>query len=280
MTKIIAAFDGLKFSEATTAYAVDIAKLCNAHLVGISLEDFIYHSFKLYDLLDGKEFSETKMKRLVEKDKKTRKISSLKFETTCQKAGINYSVHHDKNIALKELLHESIYADLLIIDSAETLTHFKEELPTRFVRDLLTDVQCPVLLVSNNYKPIQKIILLYDGEPSSVHAIKMLSYTIEAFNDLPTEVITVKKPDQALHVPDNKLMKEFMKRHFPKADYVVLKGGAESKIVKHLELDKQNALIVAGAYRRGAVSRSFRQSMADVLIKNLKNPLFIAHNKG
>ena len=280
MTKIIAAFDGLKFSEVTTACAVDIAKLCNAHLVGVSMEDFIYHSFKLYDMLDGKAFSEVKMKRLVEKDKKTRKISSLKFEAACQKAGINYSVHHDKNIALKELLHESIYADLLIIDSTETLTHFKEDLPTRFIRDLLTDVQCPVLLVSNNYKPIQKIVLLYDGEPSSVHAIKMFSYIIEAFNDLPTEVVTVKKSDQALHVPDNKLMKEFMKRHFPKADYIVLKGDAENKIVKHLELEKQNALIVAGAYRRGTVSRLFRQSMADVLIKNLKNPLFIAHNKG
>ena len=257
-----------------------LQKQSNAHLVGISLEDFIYRSFKLYDMLDDKAFSEVKMKRLIEKDKKTRKISSLKFEAACQNAGINYSVHHDKNIALKELLHESIYADLLIIDSAETLTHYKEDLPTRFIRDLLADVQCPVLLVTNKYKPIQKIVLLYDGEPSSVYAIKMFSYMTGAFKDLPTEAVTVKKSDQTLHVPDNKLMKEFMKRHFPAADYIVLKGDAESEIVKHLELQKQNTLIVAGAYRRGTVSRWFRESMADVLMKNLKYPLFIAHNKG
>ena len=81
-------------------------------------------------------------------------------------------------ISLPELLHESIYADLLIIDSKETLTHYEEEVPTRFIRDLLTDVQCPVLLVPQKYKPVKKIVLLFDGEPSSVHAIKMFSYIL------------------------------------------------------------------------------------------------------
>ena len=96
---------------------------------------------------------------------------------------------------------------------------------------------------------------------------------------LDTEVLTVKNTDQTLHVPDKKLMKEFMKRHFPKATYTTLKGISESEIINHLKEEKENVLVVLGAYRRGMVSRWFRTSMADVLMKEVKMPLFIAHNK-
>ncbi len=280
MRKIIAAFDGLKFSAATASYAIDIAKQSGADLIGISLEDFTYRSFKFYDIVDeGKGVSDIKMKRLTEKDKKTRKMSVIKFGAACEDAGINYSIHHDKSVAIHELLHESIYADMIIIESAETLTKYAEDLPTRFIRDLLTDVECPVLLAPNEYKPIQKISLLYDGEPTSVYAIKMVSYILESFKNLPIEVITVKNPKQILNVPDNRIMREFMKSHFSEVVYTVLKGLPKEEIIKHLKKNKLNSLVVLGAYRRSRVSRWFKESMADVLMKQLKLPLFVAHNK-
>ena len=279
MKKIIAAFDGLKFSNTTKDYSIDIAKQSNTHLVGIFLDDVTYHSYKMYELVTENGALESRVQRLEEKDKKTREASVKKFETACQQAGMNFSLHHDRSISLQELLHESIYADLLIIDSKETLTHYEEEIPTRFIRDLLTDVQCPVLLVPQKYEPVKKIVLLFDGEPSSVHAIKMFSYILEPLKHLPTEVITVKGMKKSLHVPDNKIMKEFMKRHYPKATFTVLKGLPEVEIPDHLKEEHANTLVVLGAYRRGMVSRWFRESMADVLIKELKAPLFIAHNK-
>ena len=70
-----------------------------------------------------------------------------------------------------------------------------------------------------------------------------------------------------------------MKRHFPKAIYTIKKGDPEEEIVKHLQNYGVNQLLVLGAYRRGEVSRWFRSSMADILMKKLDTPLFIAHNK-
>jgi len=279
MKKIIAALDGLKFSESTKEYSIDIAKQSNSRLVGVFLDDITYHSYKLYELVSENKGLESKIKQLEENDKKTREASVKEFEAACHKAAINFSLHHDRSIALRELLHESIYADLLIIDSKETLTHYEEKIPTRFTRDLLTDAQCPVLVVPQNYEPIKNIVLLYDGEPSSVHAIKMFSYLLEPLQHLPTEVITVKGMKKDMHVPDNKIMKEFMKLHYPKATFTVLNGFAEIEILDHLKKQYENSLIVLGAYRRGMVSRWFRESMADVLMEELKNPLFIAHNK-
>ncbi len=279
MKKIIAAFDGLKYSESTRDYAIYLAKQTNTHLVGVFMNDFTYTSYKIYDLIAKEGVSEDKLKKLEAQDKLTRAEAAADFEKSCQHSALEFSIHNDRNIAILELKHESLYADLLVINSGETLTHYAENLPTRFIRELLSDTQCPVLIVPQKYKPIQKIILLYDGEPSSVHAVKMFSYLLPQLKHLDTEVVSVNPVNASMHLPDNKLMKEFMKRHYPKATYTIMKGWAEDEIVKHLRSTTENALVVLGAYQRGTVSRWFRESMADTLMKELKLPLFIAHNK-
>lgn len=280
MKKFIAAFDGLRFSESTMRYAIVLAKHCKAHLVGVFLEDFMRHSYGLNEIKNYEgESLDQYMEDLNEKDKEERDKSIAVFELACQDSGVNYSIHRDHNVALNELLHESIYADLLIINAAETITRYEEKAPSRFIRELLNDVQCPVVLVTANYTPIEKVVMLYDGEPSSVHAVRTFSYLFESIKPFDTEVVTVKNPEESLHIPDNKLIKEFIKRHYPKAEYVVLKGLAEDEIIKYLHGQKENVMVVLGAYRRSKFSRLFRPSMADFLLMYLKMPLFIAHNK-
>lgn len=280
MKKFIVAFDSLRFSESALDYAVFLAKHGNVHLVSVFLEDFIRHGYAISDITkyEGEDF-EQHMHDLDEKDNDDRNDSVDKFEQACQNAGINYTVHRDRNVAIQELLHESIYADLLIISETETISRHEETAPTGFVRELLNDVQCPVIVVPERYRPINKIVLLYDGEPSSVYAVRMFSYLFDSLKEFETQVITVKSRVDNLHLPDNRLMKEFIKRHYPKAEYIVLKGQAEDQIIQFLHQQKKNPLVVLGAYRRNRLSRLFKPSMVDDLLQHLNMPLFIAHNK-
>ena len=94
------------------------------------------------------------------------------------------------------MLKESIYADLVIIDSTETLSHYSEKAPTGFIHELLPDVKCPVMLVPHKFRPVDKLVLLFDGDPSSVHAIKMLSYIMPELKKYPTEVVIVNEFNQ------------------------------------------------------------------------------------
>jgi nucleotide-binding universal stress UspA family protein len=208
MKKIIAAIDGLKFSESTMNYAIQLAKKSNAQLVGVFLDDYSYHSYKIYELVHGdEEVTEERVEAFENADKMSRNIAAANFKSACEEESINYSIHHDRNIAIHELLHESIYADMVIIDAKETLTHYEENLPTRFIRDVLANVECPVLVVPNAFKEIRKIVLLYDGEPSSVFAIKMFSYMFPDMENMDTEIISVKTNEKAIQSPDNRLMK-------------------------------------------------------------------------
>jgi nucleotide-binding universal stress UspA family protein len=280
MKKFIAAFDGLNFCESTMEYAINLAKPCKAHLVGIFLDDFMRRSYTIAELAqyEGEDLDRY-MGTMDDKDKEIRDESVEVFEKACQGAGLNYSIHRDKNVAIQELLHESIYADLLIIKGNETVTSLQENAPSRFIRELLNDVQCPVFVVPPKHHPIDKVIILYDGEPSSVHAARTFSYLFDVLKPMETQVVAVKSTDQSLHVPDNRLIKEFIKRHYPKAEYVVLKGIPEEEIYRFLKREKGHPVVVLGAYQRGKLSRLFRPSMADYLLSHSSVPYFIAHNK-
>jgi len=280
MKKFIAVFDGYEISKSTLAYAQELTYTANAHLVGVFLDEFIYRTYNVGKVYKKYEKPEEAMKQLDEKDKKKREDAVRQFEQSCGKAKISFSVHRDKSIALQELKHESMFADLIIISEHETFSRYKEKSPTRFIKDLLADVQCPVFVVPGVYKPIDKITLLYDGGPSSLYAAKMFSYLLGDYNEMPVEVFTVKSGYlDNQHLPDNKLMREFIKRHFPKAVYKVVKGDAEEQVLGHLRNHKENELVVLGAYRRSEMSRWFKTSMADILMRELDTPLFIAHNK-
>jgi hypothetical protein len=107
----------------------------------------------------------------------------------------------------------------------------------------------------------------------------MFSYLFGNLSNLPVEVFTVKDPMEGSHLPNNKLMREFIKRHFPQAEYIVDKGDAEEQVLGHLRYHKGNELVVLGAYRISELSMWFKTIMADILMKELNTPLFIAHNK-
>ncbi|HZW70050.1 MAG TPA: universal stress protein [Hanamia sp.] len=276
--KFLAVFDGFKFSKSTMEYAIQLTREANASLVGVFLDDFIYRSYSVSKIISTYNNDEKIIKELDKNDQLKRDEAVTLFEQACGKAGIPYSFHRNKEIAIHELKEESIFADLIIINDSETFNRFSEDPPTRFIRELLSDVQCPVLIVPDIYKPIDKVTLLYDGGPSSVFAIKMYSYLFGEL-DVAVEVFSVKDKMAGSHLPSNNLMREFIKRHFPKANYTVAKGSAEEEIPGHLRYHKENELVVLGAYRRSEISRWFKVSMADILMKELETPLFIAHNK-
>lgn len=277
MNKIIAAIDGLKPSASTIAYAIELARQNEAHLVGILLDDFTYTSYKIYDLVKAEGGLVGSAKRKFDhKDQKTRAQAAANFEIACQKAGITYNVHHDKGYALQDLVKETVFADLLIIDARETLEHHAQKTPTDFIRDLLARSQCPVLVVPHLHKPVEQLVCLYDGEPSSVYALKLFHYVLPRLSAYRMKAIFVNWTGAGNHFPDDHLLKEWMKKHHETVEYLVLPGDPEAEILNYLGHQTGTPLVILGAYHRNRLSRWMKPSMADSLMKELKLPLFIA----
>ena len=279
MKKIIAAFDGLKFSTSTIKYATYFAKKENAFLSGVFLDDKTYTSYKIYEVISDEGVSTSSLHKLKVEDELKRKKSSEDFQHQCQLENINFNIRHDKDVALKELLHETLFSDVLFINRDENFSHHQEKYPSRFLRDLLAHAACPVLILPDQYKEIEKLVFLYDGQPSSIFAMKMFIYLFPNMLKIPLEVICIKSMEDDLHLPDNSLVKLWLKSNFDKIEYFILKGIPETEVVNHLNNSNFFFLPITGAYSRSGVSRWFRTSMADVIVSHFDVPIFIAHHK-
>lgn len=281
MEKIIVAIDGLNYKPSVAEFAISFTLRMHSHLVGIFLHDATYHSYKIYDTDTGRLMSTEDIEKGEARDQQLRKEAIQQFKDACMLHKIPHTVREDKGTALPELIRESLYADLLIINSGEQFNQYPTSRPSTFIRELLEAVQCPVILAPDEAYPVHKAVLLYDGSPASVYAIRRFCDQAPKYTTTPfaVEVLSVKKPGESLHLKDNKLIREYLKRHFPKAVFTAVNGDVRLKIPALLKKDDPGTIIVLGAYQRGMISRWFRPSMADVLLSTLSLPLFIAHSK-
>ncbi|WP_448104477.1 universal stress protein [Pedobacter panaciterrae] len=278
MKNFLAVFDGYQLNKSTLEYALLITKRSNGHLTGVFLDAFFYHNYNLSRVLNTASDPEAALKELNEKEQLQRDESVYEFQRACELEGISYAIHRDTSVALFELQYESMFADLIIINEQEKFTRSKDQQSHGFIKELLADVQCPVLVVPDRFREFEQIVLLYDGSPSSLYAIKMFSYLFDGWNTFSVEVLSVNESTNELAlIPGNVMMKDFIDMHFSRSGFNLLNGKAEEKILAYLTQTSKNKLVVLGAYRRSQFSRWFKHSLADTLMKELDLPLFIAH---
>ncbi len=276
MKKILAAFDGTKYSEGASRYAMEIAKATNSLLIGVFIQDMRYLNYTYAYAWDQPfiDFSSIEASQQEEKDKIDLNIKL--FNRACDEKGIHHKVHLDKGVPLQELLKESIFADIIIIDENTGFFSMGNEGPSPFLKDLLIDSHCPVLIVPHHYHYFDKVFLCYDGGASSVYAIKQFAYLFPELEDLKTTVVSVNEKS-GNHLKEGVNFKDLIRAHFSDTEYVVLQGESGDELINYLKQNSANAVVVMGSYGRNAISRLFHQSVSNRIIKELSVPVFITH---
>ena len=279
MKKIIAAFDGLRFSESTLHYALSLSKAGGAKLVGLFLEDPYIHGYGLKDLMRNTKGSLSKERRRLDKlDAKTRAQAIKRFQDACNKAGVEPLIRREHRLAMAELVDETRYADLLVISSHEALKPHRQKEPVEFIHALLPESRCPVLIVPATPAPIRKSMILYDGREPSLQALKPYSNLLGESLKGEAELVTVYPGRKSARLTGGALLKEYLKLHFENFRLVSLEGNAGPVLEKYLSGEGAGTLIVMGAYQRNRISRWLKPSLADRLMRKLEVPLFISHS--
>lgn len=275
MKKILVAFDGSAYSEGALNYALNISKK-ETLIVGVFIEDLSYIGFTSffgeeflvfdYDVNNKiKEETETKIKQNIQL-----------FENKCKTANAKYKVHFDKGVPVRELVIESRYADLIVIGYQTFFSSISKIAGEDFLKDVLSEAECPVIVVPEKYESIENIIFAYDGKSQSVYAIKQFTYLFSEF--LKTKNITLlsisETKEQTLE--NETLIKEYLSAHYPKITFEQISGKADEAIINFAELTT-NPLIVMGSFGRNVFSRFFNPSIANKIIRKKTVPIFVSH---
>ena len=278
MSRILVAFDGLQYSASAQQYAVELARTGEWHLSGLFLDDPTYTGFAIYAAVTEDGVSESRLARLTRKDAELRIESSGRFQKACKEAHVSFDIHHTRKNALTELLRESLYADMLIVQSDIHFTHHKEDFPSRFLSRILSKSRCPVLLVPPVYKPVEGFLFLYDGTAASFRSIKNFAFPFQKFSRTQAQLLSVHAVAGPSHVKDHTSVSHWIHQHFSDVRMGVREGIPISEIDEFLKKDRMSYICVTGSYGRTSISRWFRESMSDHIHRHFQLPVFICHD--
>jgi nucleotide-binding universal stress UspA family protein len=274
--KILLAMEGNRFSASTLKYGMEIARRTDSLLVGVFMRDLKYAGYA-YPVIFDQPFVDTAVySKFLKEERETINANIKLFNDKCAGEGIAHKVHFDESAPIEGLLHESAYADLIIMDARMNISDLLPDSPSSTLRDILVDAHCPILIVPGSYQEIRNIILSYDGSHSSALAIRMFNYVFPEWSDYPTHLVSVNEA-KGNHLKENQNIRELMGRHYSNVKYEVMTGDVAKEMKKFMKYNSRNSLVVMGAYGRNALSRLWRQSLANMVIKDIKVPVFISH---
>lgn len=279
MQKIIFATDGLSLNYDSLKFACFLAQLTNSKLTGIFLENLVENEKFVLRPAYGTVYADWEVNEsspaFVEKMNKIKKnISS--FREFCEKNAVRSEVRLDPGVPLHELISETRFADLLVISAGTTFERNDDAWPTDFIKNVLKDSECPVMVAPEQFDSIEELIFTYDGGRSSALAIRQFTYLFPLLNDRKVTVIQVNKKGE--WPPEEKQnIREWLQTHYYSVNFESLKGSAEDVMLPYL-FGKKRVLIVMGAFGRSAMSMFFRQSRAEKIMQMIPQPIFISHH--
>jgi nucleotide-binding universal stress UspA family protein len=274
MKKILLAFDGTHFSEGAFEFARALNERKKILLTGAFLPQVDYGNLWGYGGggMAGPIFIPVVEGRDVEAV--TKNIE--KFEKRCQKNGIEYRVHKDfTDFALPELKKETRFADLLIVGSESFYENLGTGEPNEYLQDALHGVECPVIIIPENFIFPKTNILAYDGSKSSVYAIKQFTYLLPELVNNKTLLAYAREKEDS-EIPDDIYIEELAARHFQDLTVTKLTMNPKKYFATWLS-EKNAAILVSGSFSRSAFSLILKKSFITDVIKEHKLPIFIAH---
>jgi nucleotide-binding universal stress UspA family protein len=273
MKKILIALDGEHFPKGAFELASILHRQEPVLLTGVFLSPIDVSKIVAYTGLEAIPL----MPAVVDGDYNDQIKNNMDlFRSKCDSEGMEYRMHNDsENLPLASLVKESRFADLIFISGESFFSNISQVQPNEYMQELLKKTECPVVVVPEQFELPEKIVLLYDGEASSVYAIKQFAYLFPELLKLPATLTEITaSPDDKL--PDQDAVTELTARHF--SDLTLNEVAMENKkqITEWL-VKKEKTWLVMGAYGRSLFSTLFKKSFADELISRAELPIFIAH---
>lgn len=278
MKRILVALDAREINLNTLDFSCYISRLMKSNITGVFLENLVTENKLLikegYDatyLRWGPDEADPEYQKKMEKLRENIGI----FQDYCAKKEISCNVLCKKGTPAKELIKESRFADLLITDAQTCFDKSFKGSPTSFEKDILIAAECPVTIAPDGFNRIDEIIFCYDGSRNSFYSIRQFDYIFPELMQKNVILLSVNIADES-DLPDVEKLKEWFFSRNTQLHFEFRQGKPEDELFSYL-LQKKNSLVILGAYGRSSLSRLFRRTTANNILKTTHLPVFITH---
>ena len=274
--RLIVGFDGSPSSYAAANYAFDLGSKLNIPVVGIYVIDKrLLDETLLEDLAGilGFTFYLGISQKVKEALEKKADVLFQEFAELGRQKGAKVSLVQVEGIPYEEIAAEADEDDLIFV-GYKGMHLVKGVLIGSTAERVIRKAPCPVFVSRDNYKPIKRVGIAFDGSPVSKKALKVAAELskgygaklevifVEPNESFPEEVI-----DQLKAEADKILGEE-------SADYTftLLKGFPEEQLVEY-QANGNVDLLVMGAFGTRPLKEILLGSVAYFVMHNAQGPV-------
>ena len=235
--------DGSDYSLTASKYAIELAKLYGAVVHGLSVVNVkLTHGALIADLSTVVRLAPRQVEEVLQ-DKGMNVLEELK--QNCKQAGVKCRTSSSMGIVGDSICEHAKIADIIVMGKYGDSGKWAGPLLGSVTEMVVREADKPVLLVSNEYQPIERILMAYDNGRSA-------NYTLHFAGDL---AMKLKVPITVLVVSDDleeaastlEEAQTYLEAYELEVDYVLKEGEPAGEIL--LEAKEKNiSLIAMGAY--------------------------------
>jgi hypothetical protein len=234
MEKILFALDATKLDNNTLEFSCYLSLLTQSKLYGVFLENIVAEEKPVLKHVHGVSYVDWVVDEKSEKHKAKMELIEKNislFEATCTEKGISYDVHRDDYVPASELIEESRFADVLVVDAETSFKKHDEETPTAFLTEILKKSECPVIIAPEKFEAVDEIIFTYNTSPSSVFAIKQFTYLFPQLSNKKVTIIQVNEEGKWKAAEKYKFQ-EWLKQHYTNLNFTAIMGKGDTELFK------------------------------------------------
>jgi len=272
--RILVALSGTPCTSSAITHSIELAKLHNAALTGVT----VFDPDRLQDVgpvpLGGATAAHELGEHRMALAKEQIEDSITEFEKACCDAEVKNRVIRETGDSAKCLLNDWRYHDLTVIGLRGLFEYGVLHDHGDIVLDVIGDGLRPLLAVSEQYRPIHSALVAYDGSPIAARAMKAFCM-LDIWKPMPTTVACFKGQDGDA----NRLLSDaesYLTSHTIPTTTKRIEEKPLNAILE--EMYACNAdLLVMGAAKRMRLGRKLLGDTARFALENSTRPIFLHH---
>jgi len=193
-------------------------------------------------------------------------------EQICRDAGVKLTLHHEDGDPFDLFMSFARYHDLMVFGLDEGLFEHGviDDPPDELVRLIKEGVR-PIFGVTDEYRPVTKILAAYSGSMESAHTLRHF-LTLGLFPDAPMRVVTFdKKKDEAERLLADAA--EFCRAHGRQVETEFVPKSPAKNLLPYADEHEFDMIVVGNSARRLLLRELFGETALHV-IRTTDRPIF------
>jgi nucleotide-binding universal stress UspA family protein len=280
--RILVALDPDGDTPVATRYAIRLAKKFDAEMTGLAVVDV--GNLNTMIGVGGYGTESAAREIWVEMTKETQKVAQNllnAFKKSVEKEGIRHRDLKQQGASAELIIEEMKYHDLLVLGRDSKFFYSEPDKDTRTLAKVVKGGISPTLVVTDEYREIENIMIAFDGSSAAARSLKAFVHLLPYGKDIEIDLVNVADGESSEAMEKSasilKMAENYLKAHnFNYIIKTVLEKGEPGLRILDRQLMKNPDLLLLGAHSVSAVKRTAFGSTTHYMITSTMGPLFLS----